>query len=73
VPEDKDIRVKFGIRLKELRLQRHLAQDKFSLDVGMDRTYISGVERGKRNVSLVNIERIANQLGITLSELFNDV
>ena len=43
---------------------------KFSLKIGMDRTYFASVERGKRNISIINIQKIADGLGITLSELF---
>ena len=50
-----------------------MSQEKFALKIGMDRTYYSSVESGKRNVSIINIEKIANGLGITISELFKGV
>ncbi len=62
--------VKFGKRIKELREATGLSQEKFALKIGMDRTYYSSVENGKRNISLVNIKKIADGLGISLSELF---
>ena len=63
----------FGIRIKQLREKKNLSQEKFALSIGMDRTYYASVESGKRNISLVNIEKIAIGLGITISNLFKDV
>ena len=62
-----------GNRIRELRLKTGLSQEKFSLKIGMDRTYLASVEAGKRNISVVNLEKIANGLNITLSELFEGV
>jgi len=59
-----------GERIRELRTKQNLSQEKFSLKIGMDRTYYSSVESGKRNISIENIQKIANGLGITLEELF---
>ena len=64
-----DIAVRLGARLRELRQTRGLSQEAFAAACGLDRTYISGIERGKRNVSLRNIEILANALGITISQL----
>lgn len=64
-----DVAVRFGLRLRELRNAKGLSQEAFAAACGLDRTYISGIERGKRNVSLRNIEVIADALGISLSEL----
>ncbi len=50
-----------------------LSQEKFALKIGMDRTYYASVESGKRNISIVNIQKIANGLGVSLSELFRDM
>ena len=63
----------FGQRLKELRQETGLSQEKFAQKIGMDRTYFASVELGKRNISIVNIEKIANGLEISLSELFKDI
>lgn len=60
----------FGNRLKELRTKNGMSQEKFSLEIGMDRTYYASVENGKRNIALQNIKKIADGFGITLSELF---
>lgn len=59
-----------GNRIKLLRQKTGLSQEKFSLKIGMDRTYFASVEIGKRNISIINIQKIADGLGITLSELF---
>lgn len=67
------IQIKFGKRIKSLRNETGLSQEKFALKIGMDRTYYASVESGKRNISLQNIEKIANGLGITISELFLNV
>lgn len=60
----------FGNRIKELRNKTGLSQEKFALLIGMDRTYYASVEAGRRNISICNIKKIADGLGITLSELF---
>lgn len=60
----------FGERIRILRQQKNLSQEKFALYIDMDRTYLASVERGKRNISLVNIHKIANGFGISLEELF---
>ena len=60
----------FGQRLKALRIERGLSQEQLGLIAGLDRTYISGIERGVRNVSLINIFRIATALEISAHDLF---
>ena len=60
----------FGQRIRELRLKNGLSQEKFALQIGMDRSYLASVEAGERNISLMNIKKIADGIGITLSELF---
>lgn len=67
-----EILADFGIRVKELRLRSGISQEVLAHRSGLDRTYISGLERGDRNVSLVNIEKIADALNITISYLFSD-
>ena len=63
----------FGTRVRELRTQRRLSQEKFALQIGMDRTYLASVESGKRNISLENIDKIARGFGISLEELFREM
>lgn len=62
-----------GIRIKNLRNNTGLSQEKFALQIGMDRTYFASVEAGKRNISLCNIQKIADGLGVSLSELFKNL
>lgn len=68
-----DIRVRFGQRVRALRSAAKLSQEAFADKCGLDRTYISGIERGVRNVSLRNIEVIAVALGVPLADLFKAV
>lgn len=67
------ITAKVGSRIRELRTQAGLTQEKFAQKIGMDRTYFASVELGKRNISIVNLEKIAHGLDISLSELFRDL
>lgn len=67
------ITVNFGNKIRELRLKLNLSQEKFALKIGMDRTYYSQVEAGKRNISLENIYKISKGFGISLEELFKNV
>ena len=60
----------FGDRIKELRTAKGLSQEKFAISIGMDRTYYSSIESGKRNVSLQNIKKIADGLGVSMADLF---
>ena len=67
------ITTRFGNRIKILRISLGLSQEKFALSIDMDRTYYASVESGKRNISIKNIEKIANGLDISLEELFKGV
>lgn len=60
-----------GKRIKELRNNKGISQETLAHEAGLDRTYITSVERGKRNISVVNLEKIANALDVNLSEFFN--
>ena len=60
---------RFGNRVRQLRKARGFSQEAFADECGLDRTYISGIERGKRNVALRNVEAIANALAVSISEL----
>mgnify|MGYP002985300656 FL=1 len=64
------ITVELGKKIKQLRMKKGLSQEKFALEIGMDRTYFASVEAGKRNISICNIKQIADGLEISLSELF---
>jgi ribosome-binding protein aMBF1 (putative translation factor) len=65
-----DIRTRFGRRVRKLRKERGWSQEMLAEECGLDRTYISGIERGTRNVSLVNIRLLAETFGISISTLF---
>ncbi|SEF61955.1 DNA-binding transcriptional regulator, XRE-family HTH domain [Butyrivibrio sp. Su6] len=62
----------FGMACRQQREQKKLSQEKFALMIGMDRTYYSSVEAGKRNISIQNIKKIADGFGIAISELLNE-
>lgn len=64
------IGVELGKKIREFRTRTGFSQEKFALKIGMDRTYFASVEAGKRNIAICNIKKIADGLGITLSELF---
>ncbi|MDP6568344.1 MAG: helix-turn-helix transcriptional regulator [Candidatus Marinimicrobia bacterium] len=66
-----DIKQKIGERIKELRKHAGISQEKLAFKAGIDRTYINGVENGRRNISIKNIEKIAEALSITLSDFFD--
>lgn len=63
------IKRRFGDRLRRLRKDRNLSQEELAFQCQLDRSYVGGVERGERNISLVNIYRIAGALGVDPSEL----
>jgi transcriptional regulator with XRE-family HTH domain len=65
-----DVKTLFGERVRALRRQRGWSQEHFAQMLDLDRSYVGGVERGERNVSLSNIAVFAKGLGLTLSELF---
>lgn len=65
-----NVKEKIGIRLRELRKQKGLSQEKFAFECELDRTYIASIEQGKRNVSIVNIQKIAKALDISVYEFF---
>ena len=65
------IQQKVGQRIRELRLKTGLSQEKFALKIGVDRTYLASVELGRRNVSVVNLEKIWNGLGISAEDFFS--
>jgi transcriptional regulator with XRE-family HTH domain len=66
-----NIKEKVGKRLRELRTDKGLSQEKFSFECELDRTYIASIEQGRRNVSIANIEKIAKALNFSVSEFFN--
>ena len=65
-----DIKTKFGAKVRKLRQAKGLSQEAFADICGLHRTYVGAIERGERNVSLENIEKIAKALGISIASLF---
>jgi transcriptional regulator with XRE-family HTH domain len=68
-----DVLIRFGKAVRNRRARIGVSQEEFADMCGMDRTYIGGIERGERNLSLVNIEKIALTFKVSLSELFRGI
>lgn len=64
------VKRRFGRRIRALREAKGWSQEGFAEECGLHRTYIGGIERGERNVGLVNVERIALALGVSIADLF---
>jgi transcriptional regulator with XRE-family HTH domain len=67
-----DVKLKIGQRIKSLREKAEMSQKDLAYTADLDRSYIASIENGQRNVSIVNVEKIANALNVTLKEFFND-
>ena len=63
------IRKAFGACVRQFRTETGLSQEKFALKINMDRTYFASVESGRRNISIENIKKIADGLGLSLADL----
>ena len=63
--QGKSTKKDFGERVRMIRKSKGLSQETLALMCGLDRTYIGGVERGERNISLINMHKIANALGVS--------
>ena len=61
-----------GSRLRQLRTQKKLSQERLANEIGMDRTYIASVENGKRNISIKNLEKIWLFFQLSPKEFFDD-
>jgi transcriptional regulator with XRE-family HTH domain len=72
-PENKSQLKAFGLRVRQLREELDWSQDKLAEEADLHRTYISGLERGERNVSVLNILRLARALKTTPGRLLNDI
>ena len=68
-----NVLVRFGRAVRQRRKKLGLSQEDFAAVCGLDRTYMGGIERGERNVSLFNIKKIAKGLEVSLAELFRGV
>ena len=70
---DEDVCVRFGEKLRDIRLDLGYSQEELSFKAGLHRTYISSVERGKRNISLTNIKKLADALGLKMKDLMPEL
>lgn len=68
-----NINARFGRRVRELRNQKKISQEKFANEIGIDRTYMTDIENGKRNVSLAIIEKIAGGFEMSVSDLLKEL
>ncbi len=72
-PVGRDVSSRFGARLRELRRERNLTQLRMATEFGIDRSFISDVERGRKSISLPMLEVIALGMKISLSDLLQDI
>lgn len=70
-PADDELKAAFGQRVRLVRLERGYSQEQLAERSGLHRNYVGGVERGERNVALVNIYRLAHALDVDVTQLFN--
>lgn len=70
--ESREILLKFGQRVREIRKQKNLSQEELSFKADLHRTYIGMIERAEKNITLLNIEKIAKALNVNIKELFDD-
>jgi DNA-binding XRE family transcriptional regulator len=68
---EQNLKKAFGAKVRQLRQEKGMSQEQLALLCDLDRTYVGGVERGERNISLINIHKIARALGVPVKELFN--
>ena len=66
-----DVKQRLAANLRRIRKGQGLSQEQFALEDDIDRTYISGIERGVRNPTITVVEKIANALGVTIGELLD--
>jgi len=66
------ILIKFGHKIRQERLKQNLSQEELAEKANLHRTYIGMIERAEKNITLINIEKISNALGVSISELFRE-
>ncbi len=66
-----EIKQQFGLKIKELREERQYSIEYLANIANIDRSYISDIEKGKRNVSLLIIEKLSKALNVNIQDLFN--
>ncbi|CAD0002325.1 helix-turn-helix domain-containing protein [Flavobacterium chungangense] len=70
--DNREILAKFGRRVREIRKERNLSQEELSFKADLHRTYIGMIERAEKNITLINIDKIAKALNVDLKELFDE-
>lgn len=65
--------IKLGLQIRELRKAKGFSQESFAAEVGLDRTYMGGVERGERNIAALNLIQIAKCLSVEVGDLFPEI
>lgn len=65
--------IRIGQNIREIRKSKGFSQESFADEVGLDRTYMGGIERGERNIAAINIIRIAKALKVEVGELFPSI
>lgn len=65
--------IKLGNKIRDLRKVKNLSQEAFADEVGLDRTYVGGIERGERNIAILNLIRIAIALNVEIGQLFPSI
>ena len=68
----RELKIKVGERIAQLRISKKLSQQKFSYEADMERTYLSHIEKGRKNISLSTLEKITNALGVSVKEFFDN-
>lgn len=72
-PNETEFLKKLGHCIRAIREEKGLSQEKLSFECGLHRTYVSSVERGERNIAVINLRKIADALGVPLTQLFTDL
>ncbi len=66
------IQISFGKKVRDLRIKSGYSQEAFAFECGLHRTYIGCIERGEKNITIVNIEKIAKALKVEVYKLFQE-
>ncbi|KGE86854.1 MAG: helix-turn-helix domain-containing protein [bacterium] len=75
MPYDKDEQSylsQLGARIRKLRKAKQLSQEALAFEADLDRTYVSSVERGERNIAVLNLAKLARALGVEVSTLLQE-
>ncbi len=70
---DKNIQVEFGLRIRKARIEQNLSQERLGEMAGLHRTYIGMIERGEKNITITNVEKLSIALNLSLETIFKDL